>query len=259
MSFDMAQYNSVVDGLDKFFVKIDNGISFQVPNARDSALDLPYVRLIPAVQRMVEVASGKIIEICQWIWEKIKEIYHGIRAPYEMHLRSKDWADVRDNVNGVKQALDPSNVEALRRWEGAARTSYMQTCMSQSGAAGTFSDIAEKARSAMVDAAVGGVAFYAAILAACASFLVGLARAIGELLSGIGAGVSIADITATSGMTLTTATGACVALVTFLGAQAKAIGDIDRSFPDGRWPDSQATSFNDASVEGDDKSSWKIA
>ncbi|MBF6520572.1 hypothetical protein [Nocardia farcinica] len=67
------------------------------------------------------------------------------------------------------------------------------------------------------------------------------------------------DAAATSGMTLTTATGACVALVTFLGAQAKAIGDIDRSFPDGKWPDSQATSFNDASVEGDDKSSWKIA
>ncbi|MEV0708220.1 hypothetical protein [Nocardia aurea] len=202
---------------------------------------------------------NSVVEICQWIWKKIKEIYHGIRAPYEMYLRSKDWADVRDSVNGVKQALDPNNVEALRRWEGAARTSYLQTCMSQSGAASTFSDIAEKARSAMIDASVGGVAFYAAILAACVNFLVGLARAIGELLSGIGAGISIADIAATSGMTAATAAAACTALVTFIGAQAKAMGDIDRSFPEGKWPDSQATSFNDASVEGDDKSSWKIA
>ncbi|MET8654288.1 hypothetical protein [Nocardia aurea] len=220
MSFDIAQYNSVVDGLDEFFVKVDYGITFQVPNARDTALDLPYVRLLPAVQRLVEAASDKIIEICQWIWKKIKEIYHGIRAPYEM---------------------------------------YLQTCMSQSGAASTFSDIAEKARSAMIDASVGGVAFYAAILAACVNFLVGLARAIGELLSGIGAGISIADIAATSGMTAATAAAACTALVTFIGAQAKAMGDIDRSFPEGKWPDSQATSFNDASVEGDDKSSWKIA
>ncbi|MCC3331620.1 hypothetical protein [Nocardia abscessus] len=58
---------------------------------------------------------------------------------------------------------------------------------------------------------------------------------------------------------MATAVAACTALVTFLGAQAKAMGDIDRSFPDGKWPDSRATSFNDASVEGDDKSSWKIA
>ncbi|MET7771142.1 hypothetical protein [Nocardia sp. NPDC005366] len=96
-------------------------------------------------------------------------------------------------------------------------------------------------------------------MAACVNFLVGLARAIGELLSGVGAGVSIADIAATSGMTAATGAAACTALVTFLGAQAKAMGDIDRSFPDGKWPGSQARSFNDASVEGDDKSSWEIA
>jgi hypothetical protein len=134
----------------------------------------------------------------------------------------------------------------------------MQTCTSQSAAAGTFSDIAEKARSAMMDSTVGGLAFYAGILAICAEFLFGLARAIGELLSGVGAGISIADIAATSGISTAALWAALGALATFLGMQAKAFGELDRAFPDGKWPDSQASSFSDASVDGDNKSNWKI-
>ncbi|MFD0365784.1 hypothetical protein ACFQZZ_30475 [Nocardia sp. GCM10030253] len=258
MSFDISQYNSVLDGLDKFFVKVDEAIKIDVPNARADALDLPYVRLLPALQRVIKACADKIIEICKWIWEKIKEIYHGVRAPYEMYLRSKDWADVRDVANGVKQGIDPNNVQALRSWEGTARTSYLQTCTSQSGAAGTFSDIAEKARSAMMDSATGGLAFYIGVVLICAEFLMGLARAIGELITGVGAGVSIADIAATSGLSAAALGTAIGALTTFIGLQVKAFGELDRSFPDGKWPDSQASSFSDASVEGDNKSNWKI-
>ncbi|MFE9321311.1 hypothetical protein ACIHDR_00750 [Nocardia sp. NPDC052278] len=258
MSFDVSQYNSVLDGLDKFFDKVDNAIRSDVPNAKDDALDLPYVRLLPSLQRVIKACADKIIEICKWIWEKIKEIYHGVRAPYEMYLRSKDWADVRDVATAVKQGLDPNNVQALRNWEGAARLSYMQTCTSQSTAAGTFSDIAEKARSAMMDSAVGGLAFYAGILAICAEFLLGLARAIGELLSGVGAGISIADIAATAGISTAAIWSAVTLVTTFAGTQAKAFGELDRGFPDGKWPDSQASSFSDASVDGDNKSGWKI-
>ncbi|MFQ6328740.1 hypothetical protein ACLMAL_21750 [Nocardia sp. CWNU-33] len=258
MSFDVSQYNSVLDGLDKFLDKVDKAIKVDVPNAREDALDLPYVRLIPALQRVIKACADKIIEISKWIWEKITEIYHGVRAPYEMYLRGKDWADVRDAANGVKQGLDPNNVQALRSWEGTARTSYMQTCTSQSGAAGTFSDIAEKARAAMMESATGGLAFYAGVVLICAEFLAGLARAIGELLSGVGAGISIADIAATSGISTGALWAAIGALVTFLGSQAKALGELDRTFPDGKWPDSQASSFSDASVDGDNKSNWKI-
>ncbi|MFF3221504.1 hypothetical protein ACFYV7_01805 [Nocardia suismassiliense] len=240
MSFDISQYNSVLDGLDKFFTKVDNAIKVDVPNAKSEALDLPYVRLLPPLQRLVKTCADKIIE------------------PYEMYLRSKDWADVRDVSAGVKQGIDPNNVEALRRWEGSARTAYMQTCTSQVGAAGTFSDIADKARSAMLDAAVGGLAFYVGILVICAEFLLGLARAIAELITGVGAPVSIADIAATSGISTAAIWGACTALATFLGAQVKAMSDLERPFPEGKWPDSQSSSFNDASVDGDNKSNWKI-
>jgi len=258
MGFDISQYNSVLDGLDKFFGEVDDAIKIDVPNARDDALDLPYVRLLPALQRVIKACADKIIEICKWIWEKITEIYHGVRAPYEMYQRSQDWADVRDAASGVKQGLDPNNVQALRTWEGTARTSYMQTCTSQSGAAGTFSDIAEKARSAMMDSAVGGLAFYVGVVIICADFLMGLARAIGELCTGVGAGVSIADIAATSGISTAALWSAIGLLASFLASQAKAFGELDRAFPDGKWPDSQASSFSDASVEGDNKSNWKI-
>lgn len=68
-----------------------------------------------------------------------------------------------------------------------------------------------------MDAAVGGLAFYVGILAICGNFLLGLARAIGELICGVGAGISIADIAANSGLTTAAIWTAVAALGTFLG------------------------------------------
>lgn len=67
-----------------------------------------------------------------------------------------------------------------------------------------------------------------------------------------------ADIAATSGISTAALWAAVGALATFLGTQAKAFGELDSAFPDGKWPDSQASSFSDASVDADNKSNWKI-
>lgn len=46
--------------------------------------------------------------------------------------------------------------------------------------------------------------------------------------------------------------------------QYKAFGEIDSTlsdngaFPGGAWPASQASTFNDASVEGDNESKWRL-
>ncbi|WP_157838444.1 hypothetical protein [Nocardia farcinica] len=154
--------------------------------------------------------------------------------------------------------------EANRTWKGAAQLSYLETGTAQSGAAKTLGDISDKARSALMDCAVGGFAFYAGILAITGNFLVGLLRAIAELASGVGAGVSIADIAATSGVGAAQLWAAVTALTAFLGLQYKAYGDINSTlsdngtFPGGAWPASQASTFEDASVEGDNESKWRL-
>ncbi|MBF6069259.1 hypothetical protein [Nocardia farcinica] len=127
--------------------------------------------------------------------------------------------------------------EANRTWKGAAQLSYLETGTAQSGAAKTLGDISDKARSALMDCGVGGFAFYAGILAITGNSLVGLLRAIAELASGVGAGVSIADIAATSGVGAAQLWAAVTALTAFLGLQYKAYGDINSTLSDnGTFP-----------------------
>ncbi|WP_280303020.1 hypothetical protein [Nocardia abscessus] len=264
MTFDVASYDSVVRELERFLKTIDSSIKVDVPHAESAALDLPYVRLIPPVQRAVKVCADKIVEVCRWIWEKIYEIIQGIRAPYEMYLRSNEWATVRNAVTSIQGEIDPNNLQANRNWKGAAQLSYLKTNTSQSAAAGKMGDVSDKARSAMMECAVGGLAFYSGILVICGSFLLGLARAIGELASGVGAPISIADIAATSGLSAAQLWAAVAAVTSFIGLQAKAFSELNSALSDnstfpGGWPDSQASTFADASVEGDGESKWRLS
>jgi hypothetical protein len=264
MTFDVASYDSVVRELDEFLKKIDGAIKVDVPYAESTALDLPYVRLIPSVQRAIKVCADKIVEVCRWMWEKIYEILQGIRAPYDMYLRSSDWAAVRNVVTSIQGEIDPNNLQANRTWKGAAQLSYLKTSTSQSAASGKMGDVSDKARSAMMECAVGGLAFYSGILVICASFLGGLARAIGELMSGIGAPISIADIAATSGLSAGQLWAAVTLVTSFVGLQAKAFSELNAALSDnstfpGGWPDSQARTFADASVEGDGESKWQLS
>ncbi|MFI5536035.1 hypothetical protein ACIA5H_06540 [Nocardia sp. NPDC051900] len=264
MSFDISSYNSVVDGLEKFLDDIDGKVRVAIPQAEQEALDLPYVRLIPPVQRAVKTCADKLIEICKWLWDKVIEIMKGIRAPYDMYLRSRDWTDVRDSVSSIQGEIDPNNLAVNRVWKGAAQLAYMKANTAQSAASGKVGDIADKTKTVLIESAVAGLAFYAGLLSICWQFLANLAAAIAALATGVGAPISLADIAADSGITTAQIWVAVGLLSAFVGQQARSFGDLhsaasdNSSFPGGRWPDPISSTFSDASVGGDNESKWRL-
>ncbi|MGW0248010.1 hypothetical protein ACWDYH_15390 [Nocardia goodfellowii] len=266
--FDMASYESVIKEIEDFLKTIDDKIKIDVPNARDDALDLTVVKITPGLKSLVKTCANKMSEILKWLWDKIVEIGKGIRAPIDMWNRSREWNEVNGTASSVSSTIDVNNLTATRIWKGAAALSYQKTATSQSAATKTIGDIADKIKTALEYSAGAAFAFYVAVTIIVGKFLIALVSEIMAMASGIGAGAGLAGVVATSGITSAELWAAVGLLVTVMGTQVKAMIDAEatlnmnsgftREGEKVNWPASQAATFSDASVDGDNESKWRL-
>ncbi|MFD3506819.1 hypothetical protein [Nocardia sp. NPDC058666] len=273
MEFDTGLFKSTVDQLEKLAKNIKDAIDTLIPNARDrglSALDGGILDFIgyPARQIVIDVAE-RMIEVCKAIWNKLLEILKGALAPIFMFERGIGWGMAKGKAAGIKTDVDPNNLPAIRSWKGDAQVSYMRTATSQGAAAGKVAELSEKARDVMLETAAAGLAFYIAMAQITTSFVVQLGAEIAALATGVGASAGLVGFLATAGITTAQITAACVAIGVITAQQAKSISSLEAAvndndgFPvgsDGKrhWPDSQAPTFADASVNGN-QLKWRIA
>lgn len=269
MDFDVATYQSVADEIERYLTKLRTSISVDIPNALNSAKNLPFIGLIPGQIELIEWCAEVMVDVCQWLLDKIIELLKGLLAPYYMYTRSRDWNDVRDVVTSAQSTLDANNLAAIRLWKGTAQQSYMRTAMAQSAASGKLGEISDKIKTVLLVSAGAGLAFYIGIALIVKQFLSALAIDIGLMAAGFTAAGGLADFFKTTGITTAQITAAVAAIGVIVSNQATALSDLDgldadnSTFPDGAdgkpvWPDSQASTFADASVEGDNESKWRL-
>ncbi|MFE9789243.1 hypothetical protein ACFYO7_28075 [Nocardia salmonicida] len=255
--------------LDRYLTKLRNSISVEIPDALDIAKNLPFISLIPGQIELIEWFGNLMIDICEWLLNKLIEILKGALAPYYMYTRSRDWNDVRSVVTSTQSTLDPNNLPAIRLWKGAAQLSYMRTATTQSAASGKMGDIADKIKTTLLVSAGAGLAFYIGIALIVKQFLSALAMDIGLMAAGFTAAGGVADFLKTTGITTAQVTAAVAAIGVIVSNQATALSDLEGlasdngTFPTGSdgkptWPDSMASTFADASVEGDNESKWRL-
>ncbi|MEV4130499.1 hypothetical protein [Nocardia sp. NPDC049707] len=269
MTFDIGSYNSVIDQIEKLLKQVDDGRVSGVPNALNNAENLPYVRLVPPLLRACKLCAEKMIDLAKWVWDKVVDLLKGVIAPVYMYMRSQDWNDVRNTVTTIQSTIDPNNLEGNRQWKGAAQLSYLKTGTTQSQSAGKIGEIADKAKTALEICAAASLVFYIAILNMIRQFLIALAAGIAALATGVGAPAGLSDIAAASGVTAASVWAALALLTPLLAAQGKALLDLEAAasdnstFPEGangvsQWPDPKTSTFNDASVDGDNESKWRL-
>lgn len=269
MNFDVATYESVMKELEQYLGKLRNSINIDIPDALDKAKDLPFIGLIPGQIQLLEWCASTMIDVCTWLVDKLVELLKGALAPYFMYVRSRDWNEVRGVVTSTQSTLDPNNLPAIRLWKGAAQMSYMRTATTQSAAAGKLGDISDKIKTTLLVSAGAGLAFYIGIALITKQFLSALAMDIALMAAGFTAAGGIADFLKTAGITTAQITAAVAAIGVFVSNQATALSDLEGlasdngTFPDGAdgkptWPDSLASTFSDASVEGDKESKWRL-
>jgi uncharacterized protein YukE len=259
-AFSLAQYESTVDdlssGLDKLSSKLD-----EVWPTVQHAVDHWYIPGV--VADGVEWVGRKLLELGNWILEKIIELLKGAVAPVYMYLNSQDLEGIRDLASGVAGDLNPATLQVGRVWHGGAVQAYSAQIPPQVNAAARIATAADKTATSLEICAAGGLVFYLALGVIVVKFIIATIAAIAALGSVVFSWAGAALIVEEAGVNTGLILAALGALTALLGAQATQMISIGgeagdaANFPDGHWPNATPGQFSDATVKDGD-ADWSL-
>ncbi|WP_341719472.1 hypothetical protein QQG74_06950 [Micromonospora sp. FIMYZ51] len=122
-------------------------------------------------------------------------------------------------VSGEQQVVSAFGMKADDKWTGSAASAYKDSAEAQARAVGTIKPLAERIQNVLNDLAWGIIAFWAALIVAAGTFVVGMAGALGLAASVFGAPAAPID----AGATVATVVGLLGAAVLAYVAYAEKI------------------------------------
>jgi hypothetical protein len=239
MAFSIAQYQAVTD-------RVSSGaqtISAKIPEVSAAAGRVLGEWYVPGpVKDAVKWLADKIIQIAEWIWDKITELLKGVAAPVYMFEYSWDWQSIRGTASDVAGELTPQVVGVTKDWQGSAATAYTGALQPQAGAAAQIASIANQTANCLTTCAAAGCAFYVALGVIVVKFIISMTLAIGALGSVVFSWAGLVLIVQEAGVNTGLIITAVAALTALLGAQASQMGAMHgqavdgAAFPGGHWP-----------------------
>ncbi|MFI2478452.1 hypothetical protein [Nocardia xishanensis] len=268
--FDSAAYQQIWDKLVGYAQDVDTLFAQSAPNAINDGLNTPYADWIPGLANLIKTAGRKMLQALKWLWEKIMDLLEGVAAPLFMAQRAFEWSDAKGAFADISSAINPDLLLAPKEWKGDAADEYVKTVGSQRTAIGKMEEICETCRNHLIAAAIAGFVLYAGVASVVAQFLTAVAVELGLIAAGFTAAGGFAAFWATTGITAAELSAAAGVAVVFVGDQTKAWNDIDAAAnnnsgfqkdPDSgavNWPDPNTKYFDDASVDDDNESKWRL-
>ncbi|MEV0299466.1 hypothetical protein [Nocardia sp. NPDC050710] len=268
-TFDSAAYQDVWDKLKEYIQNIDDYLTNDAPDAISAGQNSYATKVTPGLSEFIKTCGEKMLAALKWLWEKLMDLIEGIAAPIFMAQRSFEWSDAKGDYSGVAAAINPKQLLALKEWKGDAQEAYEKTVEAQRDAILKMEETAETCRNHLMVAAAAGLLLYAGVAIVVNKFVTALAFIIAAVASGFGAVPGFAGFWTISGVTAAELSAAIAAITLFVTDQAKAWSDIkaattnNSAFQKGddgsiRWPDPNTKYFEDASVEGDNESKWRL-
>lgn len=199
------------------------------------------------------------------IFNFLLDLLKGATAPIFMFLDAWDWMDVHGSASGVGSAISSQHLVVDNSdWSGKARDAYVNSVDSHSGAASHISAIASSTSNHLLLCAGAGALFYSTLAAVVAKLIAATITAIAALGSAVFSPVGAALILEEAGVNTAIVWTAISTLSTFLASQASAMVSLhgeavdNSSFPAGKWPSPNSSTFNDATVKDGD-ADWSLA
>jgi hypothetical protein len=260
--FSRAQFDAVIAdiraGMTDFSVKLDS----MVPTAAQAA-DHWYVP--QPVQEALLWIARKTVEIGRKLLDIFVDLLKGVTAPVHMFFDAWTWMDVRSSATGVSSSLSAQNlVVDTSDWNGRGHEAYVAVAEGQSKAAARIGSIAGSTSGHLLACAVAGAAFYVTLAAVVVKLVAAAVAALAAFGSAVFSWAGAALVLEEAGVNTAIIGTAVATLTTFLGAQATAMVNLhgeavdNTSFPEGKWPSSQTSTYNDATVTDGD-ADWSLA
>lgn len=238
MSFNLAEFQSVIDKIDRGVVDVSNKMQ-EMPGVTNAAINHWYVPSFIA-EAMVWLCD-KMVALAKSLLDKIVEVLKGIAAPVYFYMYSQDLNGVSASAEGVVANLADGELVSRTDWKGDAATAYRAEVTSQRDAAGELGSIADEMAKSLIWAAVAGLLFYVGLATVIVKFLVGMCAAVAALgslvLSWAGAAYAVQEAAVDTGFIVFLVS----TLGLMLGDQAKEMLQLQQKassskFPHGAWP-----------------------
>jgi hypothetical protein len=201
------------------------------------------LRFLGAVRDAIRWIVDQIVDIAQWIWEKVKEANAAVAAPLTFWFLGGGWADhVEGPASDVAASISPAALRAPLDWTGDAANRYKAAVAGQGPAAAGVSSMGGTVGYHLRVAAVGGATFYAAMVAVVVKFISVMTAATAATATGVGAPPGLAAAAGEAASDAAVIGAAIVAVVAVVGSQATAIANIEQAanqrgaFPNQDWP-----------------------
>lgn len=199
------------------------------------------------------------------IFDFLVDLLKGATAPIFMFMDAWDWMDVRGSASAVGSALSSQHLVVDNSdWSGKARDAYVNSVASHSDAASHISSLASSTSNHLLLCAGAGAAFYTTLAVVVAKLITATIAAITAFGSAVFSPVGAALILEEAGVNTAIVWAAISTLSAFLASQASTMVTLhgeavdNGSFPAGKWPSPNSSTFNDATVKDGD-ADWSLA
>ncbi|TDC43822.1 hypothetical protein [Micromonospora sp. KC213] len=262
MDFSKAQFQALIDDITSGLGDFSNHLNDIVP-AATAAANRWYVP--PEVGEIIVSMANKVIEVGKSLLQLFIDVLKGAAAPIFMFSDAWRWMDVRGSATGIASALTEQHLVVDNSdWSGKARDAYVGSVSSHSDAAARIGSVASSTSNCLIGCAVAGSGFYITLAVVLAKLITATITAVAAFGSGVFSPAGAALILEEAGVNTAIIGTALTALGAFLAAQTGTMivlhGEaVDAtSFPGGKWPSSNTSTFNDATVTDGD-ADWSLA
>jgi hypothetical protein len=262
VEFSKAQFDAVIreitTGMQDFGEKMD-----QVLPTATAAVDHWYVP--DNVKATVMWLARETVEVGKDLLDLFVELLKGAIAPVYMFADAWDWMDVRGAATTVSSGLGEHKLTVDdSEWSGKAHSAYVKVAAAQSQAAGRVGSIASSTSTHLLACATAGAAFYVTLAAVLVKLIAASIAALAAFGSGVFSPAGAAIVLEEAGVNTAIIATAAGTLAAFLAAQATSMVNLhgeavdSTSFPGGRWPTSNTSTYSDATVTDGD-ADWSLA
>ncbi|MFI2666693.1 hypothetical protein [Micromonospora carbonacea] len=262
MDFSKAQFEALIaeikTGLDDFAKHLD-----EIAVASAATAGRWYM---PAeVSQAVLWLGRETVRVGKFLIDLFVDLLKGASAPIFMFMDAWEWMDVRGAASGVASALTTQHlVVDDSDWSGKARDAYVAHVDSQSKAASQIASIASSSSAHLLACAGAGAGFYATLAVVLVKLIAAAITAAAAYGTAVFSWAGAALILGEAGISTLTIGTAIVTLTVFLGTQATTMVNLhgeavdSTSFPGGKWPSANSSTYNDATVTDGD-ADWSLA
>ncbi|MFV2104703.1 hypothetical protein [Micromonospora sp. LOL_024] len=262
MDFSKAQFQALIEDITSGLGDLSHHLDRVGPVAT-AAANRWYV---PSdVGAVIIAMANKVIEVGKELLQLFIDVLKGATAPISMFHDAWQWMDIRGSATGIASALTEQHLVVDNSdWSGKARDAYVGSVSHHSNAAARIGAVASSTSNCLIGCAAAGSAFYITLGIVLAKLIAATIAVVAAFGSGIFSPAGAALMLEEAGVNTAIIGAALTTLGTFLAAQAGTMivlhGEaVDATaFPAGKWPSSNTSTFNDATVTDGD-ADWSLA